>query len=486
MALFGSSKEKQKHMANPIVMAYLEDAQMIKSPAMLIDSHKNEIPCNISMIQEESNQLHLILHANLFADKGVKVAFVVVIDNMRIMGSSKIQEVRPGNAIIDIPDSFELSERRKKQRAKVNPREGTTATLLSGLFDGIGITGLIENLSETGFRVKVEKAIEIKSEKKISISSRNLKVGQIFPIVKISKIPQTIATIECGGKVIYIEVTNGVSYIGFSFEELKSEFVRVLEKFVSNRNSPPPTSLPPRMRKQKETTLVDPVSKTSKDGEELPEESELTGKSKNVASKSTHESAKEEKKEEKQEAAKSSPSSGDTAPAEKKPETQETSHTQSQSQSQPQPSAPTGQTSHAAKRPEPTPLQKLKRRTRTIILFGEDDTLDHLEKTFQSEGYAKVIRPQSLDEIFESAPQGGAGILLLSLGMPVENCIDIASSILAHIADPIPIVVIPEEGQITVGATLDAQKAGISMLLPGPLKVDDALFNKMEELMGIG
>jgi len=477
MALFGSGKDKQKNQANPIVMAYLEDAQMIKSPAMLLDSHKNEIPCNIVAIQEDSNQLHLQLHANLFADKGTKVGFIVIIDNMRILGSSKIQEVRPGSAIIDIPDSFELHERRKKQRAKVNPREGTTATLLSGLFDGIGITGLIENMSETGLRVKVEKAIEIKTEKKITVSSRTLKVGQIFPIVKISKIPQCIATIECGGKVVYIEVTNGVSYIGLSFEELKSEYVRIIEKFVSNRNSPPPTSLPPRVRKQKETIRVDPVSQPSKGGSESEEETEAGAKSKTASSKSAHEPAKED-------SAKTPPSNA--AAAEKKPETDhETPQPQQQAQPQSQPNAAPSQ-SHS-KRPEPTPLQKLKRRTRTILLFGtEDDTLDQLEKTFQEEGYAKVVRPQSLDEIFESAPQGGAGILLLNLNMPVENCIDIAISILAHISDPIPIVLIPESGQITVGAHLDAQKAGISLLLPGPLKVDDALFSKMEELMGIG
>ncbi|MDR0498599.1 MAG: response regulator [Holophagales bacterium] len=485
MALFGFGKDKQKDEANPVVMAYLEDAQMIKSPAMLLDAHKNEIPCSISAIQEDAGLLHLHLNANLFAEKGSKIHFILIMDNMRIMGASKINEVRPGNAVIDIPESFEIYERRKKQRAKINPREGTTCTLLTGLFDGIGITGLVENISETGARMKVENAIEIKTEKKFSISSRTLKVGQIFPIVKISKIPHCIVTIECGGKAVYTEATVGNFYIGLSFEEFKSEYARIIETFVSSRNSPPPTALPPRVRRQKESNLVDPGSKPTKETV-ATEESESTSKaspeskpSESKPSESKSKSSPESKPPESSEnKAINAPSSKDVAPAESKPATaNETTQTV----------APVEETAPALKRPAPTPLQKLKRKARTVVLCGTDEkTLNPLEKIFHEEGYGKILRPQNLDELIESAPQGGTGIILLHLNMPVENCIAVASTILTHISDPIPLVVISENGQITVGATLDAQKAGISLLLTGPLKIDDALFNKVEELMGIG
>ncbi|MDR2697442.1 MAG: hypothetical protein LBB40_03080 [Holophagales bacterium] len=474
MSLFNFGKDKQKDEANPVVMAYLEDAQMLKSPAMLIDSRKNEIPCSITTIQEDANLLHLHLKANLLAEKGSKVGFILIIDNMRILGTSKLNEIRPGNAVIEIPESFDISERRRKQRAKINPREGTSITLLSGLFDGIGVTGLIENLSETGARVRVENAIEIKTEKKMSISSRTIKTNQIFPIVKITKIPHCVAAIECGGKVVYTEASSGSFYIGLSFEELKSEYARMIESFVSSRNTPPPTALPSRVRRQKESTLVDPASKPHKETDSH-EESESADKS-SSESKSQHESDDKSKPESAEHEEVKAPD-GDAAPAAKTPQASEAtqSHT------------PIDETTQTLKRPGPTPLQKLKRRTRTVVLCGTNEkALDQLEKIFHEEGYGKVLRPQGMEELVGSVPQGGAGIILLDLDMPADNCIAVASTIMTHISDPIPIVVISESGQITVGTNLDAQKAGISLLLSGPLKVDNTLFNKMEELMGIG
>jgi c-di-GMP-binding flagellar brake protein YcgR/ActR/RegA family two-component response regulator len=482
MALFSFGKDGKKEGGDPNVMAYLEDALRIKAPAMLIDPHKNELPCNIASIKEEEGTLNLQLHANLLAEKGAKVGLIVIVDNMRIYGSSRLHEVKPGHAMVDIPSSLEISERRKKQRAKVNPREGTTATLLSGLFDGIGITGLVDNLSEGGVRVKVENAIEIKTEKKINITGRTLKTGQIFPIVKLSKIPRSVVTIECAGRMVYVQVDSGVTYIGLAFEEFKSEYARVIEGFVSGRSSPPPTSLPPRARRGKEETAGphhDPHSGkeegADKDKDKDPKDKDPKDKDSKEKDHKEKEPKEDKHKDEHWEAPPPEPpAAGPSDPTVPVPAPQV-------AQAAAQPDAADG---HA--RPVPTPLQKLKRRTRTIVLCGTDDDLvSSLEKAFQHEGYGKVLCPKGIEEIIGSAPQGGTGIIVLALDIPFDNCLDLARSIQAQIPDHTPMVLISDDIPPGVGAAHDAQSAGIALLLRKNAKIDDAVFAKLEEIMGI-
>jgi len=363
MALFSFGKDKPKESGDPTVMAYLEDAMRVKAPAMILDPHKNEIPCSIQAINEAEGTLQLILRANLLAEKGSKIVLVVIIDGMRIGGPSKLHEAKPGSAVVDIPDSFELMERRKKQRAKINPREGTTCILLSGLFDGIGITGLPENMSENGARVKVEKALEVRTEKPVSVTSRNVQVGQAFPILKINKIPKIVATLEGAAKMVYMEVVSGTTYLGISFEEMKSDFSKAIGTFVASRTSPIPNSLPPRARRA--NIELESKHEAGHDGTQ-PHDHEDGPKA-----------AAQEDKNKRQPAA-SEPQAAQAPVSEPSPE---------------KPAAIQEASTLAEKgdtfgRPAPTPLQKLKRKGKTIILFGTDDPL--LVQTLQDEGYGKV------------------------------------------------------------------------------------------------
>jgi FixJ family two-component response regulator len=106
-----------------------------------------------------------------------------------------------------------------------------------------------------------------------------------------------------------------------------------------------------------------------------------------------------------------------------------------------------------------------------------------LAKLLQEDGYGKVVCPDSMEGLLESIPTGGAGLLLLDLDMPFDNCLAIAGSILDHSPDPIPMILISEDKQVGVGRSNDAQAIGISVLLPRPLKIDDALFSKIDELL---
>jgi len=74
----------------------------------------------------------------------------------------------------------------------------------------------------------------------------------------------------------------------------------------------------------------------------------------------------------------------------------------------------------------------------------------------------------------------------MDLDMPLNNCLAIAGSILGTLSEPIPMILVSENAQVGIAATLDAQRAGISLLLPRPLKIDNELFNKIEQAMALG
>jgi hypothetical protein len=90
-----------------------------------------------------------------------------------------------------------------------------------------------------------------------------------------------------------------------------------------------------------------------------------------------------------------------------------------------------------------------------------------------------------MEEIIAAAPPGGAGLIVLALDIPFENCLGLAKTIQAQIPDPTPMVLISDDIPPGVGAANDAQAAGVSMLLPKAAKMDGALFARIEELMGI-
>ena len=191
MALFGFGKDRKEAGAvSESVLAYLEEAQRTRAPFTLAGPRRTEVQATLLGIDEAAGTLHFQAAAVPPVDKGARVEFLFIQDGLRVGGSGTVADVRATQVLVGLPEALELKERRSQPRARLNPKEGATLTALTGLFEGVGITGVVENLSEGGARVRVEKALNLKGEKRLPLSAILVPAGQPFMLVKLNHVAQ--------------------------------------------------------------------------------------------------------------------------------------------------------------------------------------------------------------------------------------------------------------------------------------------------------
>ncbi len=172
MALFGFGKDKKGGPdSSEQILAYLEDAQRTKAVVTLMGPRKGETTATIQALDEGDGTFTFQASPMPGVEKGTSIDFTFIQESLRLGGTARVADLRSGLWVLELPDTLEVRERRGQPRARLNPKEGTTLTALTGIFDGVGITGVVENLSETGARVRVEKALNIKGEKRLPLGT---------------------------------------------------------------------------------------------------------------------------------------------------------------------------------------------------------------------------------------------------------------------------------------------------------------------------
>lgn len=440
MALFSFGKDKQDGGISDLVMAYLEEAQRVRSPFVVKDGRKVERAGTLQSLDEEAGTFNIQVGGPYVGEKGAKVDFIFIHENLRLGATTRVCEIRGGTVALEIPSGLELLERRKQPRARLNPKEGATLTGLTSLFEGVGITGILENLSESGCRVRVEKAMNIKDQKKLGIGTALVPVGHSFMILKLNKVPRCPAVMEMGGQVAYLDDSSGGLVLGIVFE--KSEFSGALRGMVANRAGSMPSSLPPKARRK---TVLDepdpePASRPEKIAEPVPPP-KAPEPAKVVAE----------------------PPPGVPAPVTKEPPTQ--------GDLTPSPNR------NAA-------LLRLKKRSRAAMVLASAGHGELLRDHLLEEGYGRVLVAVGWDEVVAHLHEPAVGFLFIDTDRPVLESLEMVQRLQeAGLALP-PIVLAAEE--VSRALVLAAQRVGVTHLLVKPYTFDESLSLLFEQQMGLG
>lgn len=444
MALFGFGKEKREGGGSDLVMAYLEDAQRVRCPFLVKDGRKLEHPGVLQAMDEESGTMNLQVTGSFSADKGSKIEVVFVHEGLRLGAASRLAEIRGTTVVVEIPEELELLERRKLARARMNAKEGATLTGLSSLFEGVGINGILENISEGGCRVRVEKAINIKDQKRLGIGMALVSVGHSFMILKLNKVPRCPAVMEPSGKVAYLEEAAGGLVLGLCFD--KTEYTAVLRSMVSSRAGAIPTAVPPRARRKTVADIQDDEPLAHAKPEKLPEPPPPA-------------KAVELPKEPEP----LSPEPAPPAPLELPP-------------SNSGPAEPLASTRNA-------PLLRLKKRARSVLILSSAGHGAMLQGYLQEEGYARVLLAVGWDEVVAQLQSPGVHVLLVDTERPVLESLEMVQRLKdAGLALP-PIVLAADE--VSRALVIAAHRVGIAQLLVKPYGMDDSLSGLLEQHMGL-
>jgi len=440
MALFGFGKDKREGANSDLVMAYLEDAQRVRSPFFVKDGKKVERTAALQALDEEAGTLNLQISGSFAGEKGAKIEVVFIHESLRLGASMRLVEVRGGTVILDIPEELELLERRKQPRARLNVKEGATLTGLSSLFEGVGINGILENLSESGCRVRVEKAMNLKDQKKLGIGTALVSVGHSFMILKLNKVPRCPAVMEMAGKVSYLDDTGGGLVMGLLFE--KSEFMGAIRGMVASRAGSIPSAVPPKARRK--TVMDEP------EGEPTPRVERTVKPVEAVAAPKPVEPDKPEP-----------PDSKVTSP----------------------PSVPEPLPAEAPNPNRNSALLRLKKRSRTIALLASAGHGELLRDHFLDEGYGRILLAIGWDAVVAHLHEP-VSLLLIDTQRPVLESLEMVQRLKEAGMELPPIILAAEEVSRTL--VLAAHRVGVSQLLVKPYSLDESLSVLLEQQMGLG
>lgn len=435
MAIFGFGKEKKESGSSDLVLAYFEEVQRLRTPVQLRDPKDREVAAVLQSIDEEGAKLVFQLSGPLMAEKGDRIRLLYLHDTLRLGAQTKLVEVRSGTAVLDLPGELELRERRKKPRARLNPREGSTLTALTSLFEGVGVSGALENISEEGARLKVERAMEAKGERRLNIATGLFPVGHPFMLVKLAKLPKLSVTVEISGKVAYLDTTGGGLSVGITFTEASPESSGAIRGVVSGRVSALPTTVPPKSRRPKDNG-------TKKENEPAPE-----------------------------------PQRPRAASTEAEPSLAKPALEEALSPEAPKDSKPASERNPA--------LLRLKKRARAVVVAmaaggHRDIVLTH----FQDEGYGRVYGASTLTELLGLLKEQTVHLIFIDGGVAELQGFELAEALQQVGEAHIPLVLAAEE--VSTSTVLAARRAGVDQLVVKPYALDDAFSTLIEQQMGLG
>ncbi|HJV89222.1 MAG TPA: response regulator [Holophagaceae bacterium] len=431
--LFG--KDKDDRGDSDLALAYLEDAQAKRLTLTLIDPKGRELPAHVQAVLED--RVSFSAQGLMPVEKGDKFSALLVIDNLRVRIKLRAHEIKNGVLQVAPPTEIELAERRKKPRARLSAKEGATGTALTGLFEGIGATGSIENISEGGFRLKVEKAMEIKGERKLHPSQNLMTPGTPLMMVKLSKLPKA-PNLEVDGKVAYAQMDGPTLYLGITFANEQS----VLRGLVSSRTSSIPSTVPPKARR----------------AAEKPREAEPP---------------RPEPRPEAPAAPAAAPAPAPLAAAPAPPA------------EHPAPAPANGNGHAEPKQDRSAALSNLKKRTRAILVAMEDHPdRDWLLSFLLDQGYQRVILAGTLTEILEALEQPGLSLIVIDGGVAELKGMELADFLKQRLGESKPPVLLAAETVQTV-MVLAAKRAGVDQILVKPYDHDENLAAMIDGLVGL-
>ena len=448
MAMFGTKKTKPSE-GSELVLAYLEDAQRVRATLLAVDPKGRELPATFATITEE--RVTLAVQGRLLVEKGDTVVLLFYLDGLRLKAKGKFLELKNGNLVMDLPAKIELAERRKKPRARINQREGATAIALTGLFDGVGLTGTVDNISEGGMCLKVGRAMNVKTQGPMHMGPNLLSVGQALMLIKISKLPKC-PLIELGGTVASVASEGSFLSVGIAFESGKEGLLGPVRSLVSSRTSAIPSSLPTKARRSQEAP-----SQGVEVGVELAP---------------PHAAPKKEP-----EPTSAAPEPVAATPAEV-PEPVASQEPVATTEPAPE-AAPAPETPHRS-----SALLRVKKRTRNLLLaMHEGPDRDAVAAFLSADGYGQVLVAGTLTELLEHVDR--AQLVFVDDGVAELQGLLLASFIRSRTEDSLPQVILAE-ATVDSALVLGAHEIGVAQILVKPYDLDQDFLRMIEEHLGIG
>ena len=239
------------------ILAYLEEVQRLHTFCLAVDIKDSEFAANVIAVGEEG--FSLLVEGPIVVRRGGILGLRFILDGLRFLAKAEALE-RIGNELkLSLPHRLELDERRQRPRAVPRQQKVARATLLTGLFEGKAVSGIIENISESGLRLHLSLALSIRRQAPIPLVEDVLVPGENLAVVRIDDL-HLCPTLEVAGKVVYCFARTGRISVGVSFDPGQEDKLQPLKDYVGTLTDAIPHVVPRKERRSAgKPTASDPA-----------------------------------------------------------------------------------------------------------------------------------------------------------------------------------------------------------------------------------
>lgn len=221
------------------ILAYLEELQRLRSLAHL-QLHSDPPMCLGARIESVNDQeLTFSLsfpHQVPRMKPGEVVEFHFPLAGMRFQADiTYLNRGRYMESVFRLPRAVHFADRRGSRRTRIGSRENASVAIFESLSEGVAASGRLLNLSMEGLCLRMERALQVQSGKRLGPSASLFTVGHRLQIVRILNLPH-LPTIECSGEVRSCASSqDGPIRIGIQLDGLQSRDSANLQRFMLRR-----------------------------------------------------------------------------------------------------------------------------------------------------------------------------------------------------------------------------------------------------------
>ena len=221
------------------ILAWLEELSRIRT-VMDLRFNGPDVPiltAKVEGVGEETHTCTLSLPRtpSLEPTPGQRVNLVFPLDGQRFQ-TELVYQGRGGylEYRFKLPVSITHAERRDAFRFHFRSREKVQIVVLTGLFEGLGLSGELVDLSMGGCGFLMQRAIRMRDERRVPIRPDLLAPGAPLALVRLPDLPR-LPLVECGGHVSHMRQWPGGVTMGLAFENLGAFETGILGKFMAER-----------------------------------------------------------------------------------------------------------------------------------------------------------------------------------------------------------------------------------------------------------
>jgi CheY-like chemotaxis protein len=221
------------------ILAWLEELARIRTPMDLVFSEAEAVPVSgkTELVGEETRTctFSLLRPPAREPSPGQRVQLMFPMDGQRFQTELVYQD-RAGYLTyrFGLPTVIRHAERRDSRRAVFRSRDRFEVVVLQSLFEGLGLSGDLVDLSMNGCCFMIHRAIRIQDERRMPIHPNLLCPGTPLALVRLPDLTH-LPMVECGGHVSHMRKTSRGVTMGIAFENVGSLENNILGQFLVGR-----------------------------------------------------------------------------------------------------------------------------------------------------------------------------------------------------------------------------------------------------------